>query len=158
MLMEELVCQHFHDWSHFEGADAGLVGSHPLPKRLHTLYTVWPGANAIEMSVEYRAADGSKHHAGDVVLLGAAHAHACGKVWYHVNVDDVAWTCIEVWPVIAACGPRCNKHRIDCSTTMLRSTDLRERAWHRALGDCAIVRLPMHYVCKEALARSTSCA
>jgi hypothetical protein len=157
MLMEELLCQHFHNWT--KSHSAGVLNAHPLTKRMRDdLYRVWPRASSIEMSRTYVAADGGKYHAGDAVLLGAAHAHAAGLVWYHVNVDDVAWTCLEVWPVVAACGPRCNKHRIDRSAHMLRSTDLQAIPCYRALpGDFAIVRLPMHYVasCARAVA---SCA
>ena len=85
------------------------------------------------------------------MLLGAAHAHAAGLVCYHVNVAGVAWTCLEVWPLVAARGPRCNTHKIDRAAGMLRSTDLQALACYRALPDAgfAIVRLPMHYILRQ---------
>ena len=72
------------------------------------------------------------------------------SVCYHVSVDDVAWTCLEVWPLVAGCGPRCNTHKIDRAARMLRSTDLQALACYRALPDgFAIVRLPMHYILRQ---------
>ena len=60
------------------------------------------------------------------VLLGAAHAHAAGLVWYHVSVDDVAWTCLEVWPLdliltYATSEPCVDPPRAGCLSGLLKA-------------------------------------
>ena len=96
-LMEELVCQHFHNWNQFRPEDA-LVAPHAVPKRLQgPLRDIFPTAYNIQISQQFRGADGRKIHAGDVALLGAARGHSCCKIWCHVNVDGVprglVWNC-----------------------------------------------------------------
>ena len=57
MLMEEMVCQHFHDWAEDPVIAGGLVGKQPLAKATRdALQKVWPTATCIEQSCEYRAA------------------------------------------------------------------------------------------------------
>ena len=64
-LMEELTCQHFHNWT-VARHSAGLLSAHPLSKRMQDeLKRVWPRASSMEMSMTYVAADGGKYHAGD---------------------------------------------------------------------------------------------
>ena len=150
-LMEELVCQHFHDWNQFRPEDA-LVAPHAVPKRLQgPLRDIFPTAYNIQISQQFRGADGRKIHAGDVALLGAARGHSCCKIWYHVNVDGVPWTCLELWPLQGAIGPRCKKYRVETAATILPSTDIKASVSYMLEGEFAIVRLPLYYMYKESL-------
>ena len=154
MLMEELVCQHLYDWNEFPGLDDHLVHPHPVPKCLRwTVHDVFGSASSLAMSRLYRASDGATYQAGDVALLGAAHQHACGKMLYHLSVDGSPWIAVQFWPVVAAHGPRCNKHRLgEEDARMVPSTDLKAVVSYQTTGTRdAIVRLPMYYMCKESL-------
>ena len=81
------------------------------------------------------------------------HGHACGKIWYLILVDGVAWTCLEVWPPLDSVGPMgciCTRYRMDtASCTLLPSRDLRDIVSYRVQGAIALVRLPLYYIYRE---------
>ena len=111
---------------------------------------VFPHAGSIKQSTTYRTESGALCRAGNVALLGSAHGHACGKIWYHLLVDGVAWTCLEVWPPLDSVGPICKSYRIDTrSCTLLPSLDLRDIVSYRVQGAIALVRLPLYYIYRE---------
>ena len=151
MLMEELICQHFHDWREWRGHDAGVLDPRPPSRRSLEAFTqVFPQAGSIAQSTTYRTESGALCRAGNVALLGRAHGHACGKIWYHLLVDGVAWTCLEVWPPLDSVGPICKRYRVDTpSCTLLPSLDLRDIVAYRVQGAIALVRLPLYYIYRE---------
>ena len=148
--MSELLCQHVYDWNKYQGQYDGLVDPVPLPAsmKLRDEFAHIQGAE-VKKSMIYRTSAGDKYYAGDVVLLGAAHGHSCGLVEYHVTIDGVAWTRMEVWPVVAAGGHMRNKHRVDNIARFVRSTDMRATACYRKLGGFVTVCHPLHYVRQE---------
>ena len=151
MLMEELICQHLHDWREWRGHDAGVLDPRPPSRRSLEAFTqVFPQASSIVQSTTYRTESGALCCAGNVALLGRAHGHACGKIWYHLLVDGVAWTCLEVWPPLDSVGPICKSYRIDTrSCTLLPSLDLRDIVSYRVQGAIALVRVPLYYIYRE---------
>ena len=151
MLMEELICQHFHDWREWRGHDAGVLDPHPPTRRsLEAYRQVFPQAGSIAQSKTYRTEYGALCCTGNVALLGRAHGHACGKIWYHLLVDGVAWTCMEVWPPLDSVGPICKRYRMDTrSCTLLPSLDLRDIVSYRVQGAIALVRVPLYYIYRE---------
>ena len=95
-LMEEVICQHLHDWEVAEPAQACL-GLHKLPKRMvNSTRDIFPHARNIQTSVEYKDADGIKYHVGDMAWLGTAYGHASCILWYHFDVDGIVFTVAEV--------------------------------------------------------------
>ena len=150
MLMEELICQRLHDWREWRGHDAGVLDPRPPSRRSLEAFTqVFPQASSIVQSTTYRTESGALCRAGNVALLGSAHGHACGKIWYHLVVDGVAWTCLEKWPPLDSVGPVCKRYRVDTSCTLLPSEDLRDIVAYRVQGANALVRLPLYYIYRE---------
>ena len=144
--MEEVILQHFSNWTMSNKYKPGLLNAREPTKRLREdLCRVWPSASSFEMSSIYVSANGGKFQSGDaVLLLGDEHAHAAGMLLYHVSVDGL-WTCLQVWPRVAAQRTRCNKHRMCRSPRMVRSIHLHAVVCYRKLSEeFASVHVPMH--------------
>ena len=85
-LMTQLIAQHSHDIQTF----SFCVGLHdPISasnKLLETLKELRPGTQTARSSTSAYNENGVVWR-GDIVLLGTAHNHSAGQVWFHVECD-----------------------------------------------------------------------
>jgi len=146
-LMEELICQHFYDWRHFGKCEESRVLTR---KERHMFNDAFPMANTILMSRSYKSEQGVSYRAGDAALLGAEYAHACGVLWYLLEIDDEVIACVEVWPVLASRG-RCSRHRIESDAKAVPVSALKAIVCYRKFQEYADVLIPMQYRTNEMM-------
>ena len=150
-LIEELACQHLHDMAKTRVFGGIVDSTAPSRRKSCELRDAFPTAREYAMSRVYRADDGAQFAAGDVALLGARLGHACGQIVYHVEVDGVAWTRLEFWPLVERCA-RIQSHRTQSLCRFVQSRDLRAVVCYRRTSlDVARILLPRRYMYKEGV-------
>ncbi len=144
-LMEELCCQHFHDWDNFTmgTAKAGKA----LPQKLFMqAYEMFPTAMDIQTSLEFVSDSGAKFRKGDFALLGGERLRFGGIIWYHFLVDGIAWSVVSVWKYLGSNG-RCGRYEVLAdSPQVFRSSDLASLAIYKPISaGIVIVIMPFAY-------------
>ena len=143
--MAELVCQHFHEWKHFGKAKGQRHMARTQRRRIREMF---PEARRIEMAVSYQSSIcGTRFEVDDVALLGVSYAHACGKVWYILQVDDEVYAVLEMWPFVSRMDEVRQYHRMQHNPRVVPADHLKAVAcaYRRSSDGHAVVRVPLHY-------------
>ena len=112
---------------------------------LSRVQELFPLANEVRTSVEYKDALGARYHAGDVALLCGPRMGQCGLIWYHFDVNGVEWTCLALWKRVRMHGDRNCEYAILEEPCHVPTAELFCTAIYRVLGTRALVMQPLAY-------------